>query len=486
MKLYFILAVLTLLTSQYLAASNQSIDLKRCHIENYAQEVFCGSHSVYEDRRSASGRKITINFAIIPSVTEAKELDPLVLLAGGPGQGGMSMGPFIKIAFSEINETRDIVLIDQRGMGTSHPLKCETPEATNFTMTDTEQAEYSRKLLLECLTSLDADVTKYNQDIANEDIHEILIGLGYDKVNLYGVSWGTRSALLYANQFPDQVRTVIMDGNAPLDNRVPLFADQDSDKAMKALFNDCRENVDCHKAFPSLEQDFNDILASFPEAGKAATIIDPTTGKSEDILLSKSNFANSILAILYVPEFSRLIPLVIEQAKDNSYQTLLGLSAAFGDPGIAIGAQLSILCSEDLPRITESEFNQDTDKGFLGNAFLNIFKNSCSVWPKVPLPAIYNQNLTSNIPTLLLSGEIDPVTPPRWGDKMAKYMTNSLHLIAANTGHNVAPKGCASKLMAQFINQGNLKDIDGSCLDKLKRPSFFIDASGPVRSITHD
>jgi len=486
MKLYFILAVLTLLTSQHFAASKEPLKLERCHIENYSQEVLCGSHTVFEDRVAASGRTIDIKFAVVPSVTDAKELDPLVILAGGPGQGGRAMAPFVNIAFSEVHENRDIILIDQRGMGDSNSLACAEPEINIFTMTEDEKAEFSRDYLKKCLANLDADVTKYNQDIANQDIHEIISGLGYDQVNLYGVSWGTRSALLYANQFPEQVRTVIMDGNAPLDNRVPLFSAQDSQRAMDALFKDCKKEQACNKAFPRLEQDFYDILASFPEAGKTATVIDATTGKSEEILLSLESFTNSIFGILYIPEFSRLIPIVIEQAKENNYQTLLGLSAAFGDPGISIGAQLSILCSEDLSRISDFEIEQANTKGFIGNSFINTFKNSCSVWPKTPLPAIYSQSLKSEIPTLILSGEIDPITPPYWGDKMTEYMTNSMHLVAANTGHNVAPKGCAADLMAQFISQGNLNDIDGSCLDALKRPTFFIDASGPTRSMNND
>jgi pimeloyl-ACP methyl ester carboxylesterase len=486
MKLYFILAVLTLLTSQHIAASKELIDLKKCHVENFSQEVLCGSHTVFEDRVAASGRTIDIQFAVIPSVTEAKELDPLVFFAGGPGQGGIAMAPFVNIAFSEVHENRDIILIDQRGMGDSNSLACEEPESNLFKMTEDEKAVFARGFLKECLSKLDADVTKYNQHIANQDIHEILIGLGYNKINLYGVSWGTRSALLYANQFPEQVRTIIMDGNAPLANRVPLFSAKDSQRALNALFEDCREDQACNKTFGTLEQDFKDVLASFPETGKQATVIDATTGKSEDILLSLESFTNSILGILYVPEFSRLIPLVIEQAKENKYHTLLGLTAAFGDAGISIGAQLSILCSEDLSRISDSEIEQANNEGFVGNSFINTFKNSCDVWPKAELPKIYNQPLISEIPTLILSGEIDPITPPHWGEKMTEHMTNSIHLIAANTGHNVAPKGCASDLMAQFINQGTLVDIDGSCLNDLKRPTFFIDGSGPTRSKNND
>jgi len=486
MRIYFILAIITLLTSQHLAVPMGTVELKHCHIKNYGQEVLCGKHTVYEDRTTASGRQIEIQFAIIPSVTEAKEADPLVIFAGGPGQGAMDMGRLSSIAFSEIHENRDVVLIDQRGMGNSHPLKCKEPEESALSLSEEELEILTRKILKECLTELDADVTKYTQDIANHDIHEILMALGYKKVNLYGVSWGTRSALLYANQFPDHVRSVIMDGNAPIENKVPLYATEDAEKSIQMLFSDCNIDTECHKAFPNLQQDFESVLAGFGEQGKETTINDPNTGKAETITLTRGMFVNALRNILYSPDLSRLIPIVIEQAKDNNYQALAALSTAFGDTGMAIGATLTILCSEELARVTETDIAIESSKGFVGGAFINNFKKSCDQWPKAPLPAIYHQTLTSDAPTLILSGDVDPVTPPRWGDKMAQSMTNSLHLVATNTGHNVAPKKCASKLMAQFVKQGNFDGIDGECLKELKRPSFFIDANGPARSVSND
>ena len=486
MKSFFLLTMMSLLNTPYLAVSMGNKTLNYCHIAKYSQEVLCGSHSVYEDRVAATGRQIEIQFAVIPSVTEAKELDPLVLLAGGPGQGARDMGAFVPMAFAEIHENRDVVLIDQRGMGASHPLSCEQPEDNILALSEAEQVLQTQKLLQQCLIDLDADVTKYTQDLANQDIHEILLALGYGKVNLYGVSWGTRSALLYANQFPEQVRTVIMDGNAPPDNKVSLYVNEDAEQSLQALFKDCNDNSECHKAFANLEQDFNDILISFGDTGKQVTVVDANTGKPQTFNLTRNIFVSALRGILYIPDFSRLVPIIIQQAKHNNYQTLAGLTAAFGDTGMAIGATLTILCSEELARISDTEIDNEQAKGFVGNAFINNIKISCNEWPKAPLPAIYNQPLTSEIPTLILSGAIDPVTPPKWGAKMADYMTNSRHLIAPNTGHNVAPKGCASKLMAQFVNQGNLEDIDASCLDEIKRPSFFIDTSGPARSLSHD
>ena len=485
MKVYIFLAISILLTSQYLATSKEKINLEFCHIANYGQEVKCGTYDVFEDRVAASGRKINIKFAVIPSVTEAKELDPLVFFAGGPGQAATDMGRFIKIAFSKINETRDVILIDQRGMGGSNGLDCEQPDELEdiISLSTLEQEKISRDLLTKCLAELDADVTKYTQDIANQDIHEILLELGYDRVNLYGVSWGTRSALLYANQFPDHVRSIIADGNAPIENKVSLYATADAESSLQALFKDCADNAECNKAYPELEQTFNTVLKTFGETGKATTINDPNSDKSLEFTMTRDLFVSALRNFLYSSDFSRIIPLIIKQAEANDFRALAALGAAFGDSaGMSIGATLTILCSEDFSRMDEAEITTEMNKGFVGDAFYKGFTNLCSVWPKAPLPAIYNQSLTSNVPSLILSGKIDPITPPRWGDIMAKSLTNSIHLVAPHTGHNVAPKGCTSDLMSQFVNQGNTENIDAECLNKITRPTFFVDASGPAGS----
>jgi len=481
-----IAAVLFLISPFLMAASTAKVvvgelELEYCHITGYRQEVLCGEYSVYEDRVAQQGREIDILFAVVPATAIEKQADPLVFFAGGPGQGARDLAVFVTLALQEIHENRDIILIDQRGMGSSHPLICEQDDEDFLLLNDAELARLNRENLQRCLLELDADVTKYTQDLANEDIHDILQALGYDRVNLYGGSWGTRSALLYTHQFPEQVRSVILDGSAPLENKVPLYANADAERALQALFRDCENDSHCQTSFPALEQDFDQVLEAFGENGYEVTLNDANSGEVTTFLLTRNSFVNAIRAILYSPQISRLIPIIIDQAKVKDFRALTGVLAALGgDSSIANGTQLSILCAEDYVRMSRQEITAESNKGFVGNAFIDIFANACSVWPQAPLPEIYSQDLSSQVPTLILSGAIDPVTPERWGNRMAELMTNSLHLVAANTGHNVAPMGCAPELMAQFVNQASVDDIDGSCLDELSRPSFFIDTNGPT------
>ncbi len=463
--------------------------LHACHLPNFSQEVLCGSHTVFEDRVKATGRTIQINFAVIPAISEVSESDPLVILPGGPGQAAMEMGPLVNLAFREINQNRDVVLIDQRGTGSSHPLQCELPApiAGEFQVGYTH--EEVRNFLRKCLETLDTDATLYTQDLANQDMHEVLITLGYNPVNIYGVSWGTRAAQIYSEQFPDHVRSMILDGNVPFENKIPLFASEDAERSLQLTFASCKTDPDCHAAFPNLENNLVKAIAVLGEKGKQITMNDPTSAQKTTFTVTKNQFVTTLREILYVPEFVRLLPIILNQASTGNYKAIAGVSSFFSSQlqgTVALGASLSILCSEDLSRITDRETTAMSQSGFVGSAMIDAYRNQCSVWPTASVPIAYSEFEPLNIPVLLLSGQVDPVTPPRWGDIMAKRYTNSLHLVASNTGHNVAPVPCTDKLMAKFVNSASLSTLDGTCLSEVQRRSFFTSPSGPGRSSTDD
>lgn len=480
MRYLALIAISALYLGTTQAASDDKIPLKYCHINNFSEEVLCGSYTVEENRQQPNGRTIDIKVAVLPAVSEAKEPDPYVLFAGGPGQGARAMGRYVQLAFRGVNETRDIVLIDQRGMGDSAPLTCEMPEVDLTSMDSEVMNEMYQEMIKDCANNLDADLTQYTQDIANQDIHEILVALGYDKVNLYGASWGTRSALLYANQYPDQVRTVTVDGTAPLSNKVPLYFTRDAEKTINLLLQDCRNDAGCSEAFADLDERFIEFMNNYPEDGIKTMLADPNTGKLTEVTISKDVVISAIRTILYSPVTTRMLPLAIEKMLDNDFRPLAGIMAAGGDAGMTLGATLTILCAEEYSRFTENDMAERAKDGFEAGTFARLMYESCQLWPKAPLPEIYTQTLEQQMPTLILSGSLDPVTPPYWGEEMKAHFPNSLHLIAPNTGHNVAPVGCADDLITEFVKTASFDGIDASCLDDIKRPTFFLNSSGPV------
>jgi pimeloyl-ACP methyl ester carboxylesterase len=483
MKVLWIVVALFFAVAASAAEPAAGIKLEACHIRNHSQEVLCGTHTVFENRSTAEGRQIELRFAVIPAIDETVEADPVVMFAGGPGQAALDMAPFATAVFARVNERRDLVLIDQRGMGSSHPLDCDIDDDAMLNLEIEEQERIARELLEGCLEQFDADVTRYTQDLANADIHEILQALGYARVNLFGVSWGTRSALLYAHQFPEQVRTLVLDGNLPLENKVPFNAAADAERALRELFADCSANADCDQAFPDLERDLIKALDLLGPAGKSITMDDPTSGEKQTFRLTRDRFGEALRAALYVPELSRVVPLIIQQAAHSDYRAVQGVSGyltAASEDGMTLGGTLAIFCSEELARMDSDSVEREAETMLLGHDLINSLTNACRVWPKAALPSIYNEDVRSDAPALLLSGELDPITPPRWGETMARALPNSLHLVATGTAHNVAPQGCAPELIHQFIEQGTLESLDGSCLGEITRPSFFTHASGPA------
>ena len=456
------------------------LSLEPCHLQGYRQEVECGSLEVFENRSASEGRKIEIQFAVLPAIDETSEPDPVVFFAGGPGQAALDVAPFVRAIFSEVNESRDLVLIDQRGMGSSAPLECEVPEDEAWLLTTEQRREMTREMLTQCLAELEADVTLYTQDLANQDAHQILTALGYEKVNLYGVSWGTRSALLYAHQFPQHVRTLILDGSLPIANAAPSYAAQDAERAMEALLEDCGADAHCSQAFPDLRADFDRVMERLGD-GLEISLPNPATGAPLTLLLTGQAFGDMLRSILYSAELSRLAPIIIDRAARGDFRPLMGVGGFAGAAAdtMTLGATLTIFCSEELARFTAEDLDRQKGPGLLGFQMVENLQTACEVWPKAPVPELYRQEIRVKAPALILSGDLDPITPPRWGERMVDHLPNSKHMVAPATGHNVGPQGCASELMRDFISSGSLDGIDGECLQEIKRPSFFVDLSGP-------
>lgn len=460
-----------------------ALTLEPCHIPRFRQEVQCGSLRVFENRSTRQGREIDIHVAVIAAVDGSSDLDPVVFFAGGPGQSAIEAAGFVRSVFSGVVEERDLVLIDQRGMGSSNPLDCEIPDDMAQDLPPDERDRVGRELLQSCLESLDADVTQYTQDIANQDIHDVLQALGYSQVNLYGVSWGTRSALLYAHRYPEQVRTVILDGMLPLDNPAPLYAAEDADRAMRLLIEDCAADPQCGRTYPDLENDLRRVMDYLGDKGQVISLPDPLTGEIDDFRLTRHNFGDLLRTALYSSELSRLAPLIVQRAAAGDYRPVIGLNGTVSSAAdtMTIGATLTIFCSEEFARMDADALLQEAElDSLLGRQMILNFSNGCEAWPRAPLPRIYQEPVSIQAPTLILSGNLDPITPPRWGETMDEALPNSLHVIAPATGHNVGPVGCGSDLIGRFIEQGTVQDLDTDCFEELTRPSFFIDLSGPA------
>ena len=238
----------------------------------------CGSLAVSEDPSNPQSRQIMLNVAVVPAIKRSPEPDPLVVLAGGPGQSAIEVFPAINSTLFRIHEKRDILLVDQRGTGESNPLRCLDPEED-----ETLEDEQAIAQLRDCPKKLEADLRFYTTDIAMQDLDRVRSALGYESINLYGVSYGTRAALTYLKMYPEHVRSVILD--AVVDPAFVLYRDaaRDGQAALELFFARCEADEACKSTFPSLKSQYESELQNLQAAPAEVTISHPVNGQPLEI-----------------------------------------------------------------------------------------------------------------------------------------------------------------------------------------------------------
>lgn len=441
----------------------------------------CGKLAVYENRASPTSRMIDLNIAIVPAASPEPATDPLFFLAGGPGQAATESYPQISFAFNQIHQSRDIVLVDQRGTGKSNPLTCSAPgpgsENSSNASSLTAWAE-------DCLKQLDGDPRYYTTSIAVQDLDQVRAALGYERINLYGVSYGTRVAQTYLQQFPDHVRAVILDGVVPQTEDLGLNVARNAQHAIDLIFQRCTEDSACQSSFPALNSEFTNLVGSLKIKSVSTNVVHPISGEIQTIEFTHEELANTIRLLSYTSETAALLPLQVHTAQKSADFSLLAaqylIVADQVDQGIANGLNYSVLCSEDVPFYTPAQADQANQGTYMGNLLTDQLFEICKVWPRGEIPADFKEPVRSNAPILMMSGEDDPVTPPSNAETAAKTLTNSLSLVARGQGHNVIYRSCLPLIAASFMDTATVQGLQAGCLQGLEPMPFFVNFSGPV------
>lgn len=479
-----------LATASLLAGCQAAVDasttrpvLERCHVPGVDAETRCGTYTVHEDREAGAGRTIDLRVVVVPAVRPDPEPDPVFFLAGGPGQAASEVIGVLMPAFRRVQQRRDLVFVDQRGTGSSNGLDCEAelePSLAEIFETEVDLDE-----TIECRDALTqrADLTKYTTPLAMDDLDDVRAWLGYDRINLYGASYGTRAGLVYARRHPESVRTLMLDGLAPTDMRLFLDFGPDGQRALDRTLADCEAEVaGCGEAFPNVRAELAGLLARDAET-PPAEVAHPRTGAAEDVPLAGPALAGAIRGALYQPHLAALLPLAIHEAAQDRWEPFIALTAAVGgstSDGMSMGMMLSVACAEDQPRFTDADRAAAATNSFLGDTLVDTLDAWCGEWPTASVPDGYNAPVAFDGPALLLSGDLDPVTPPSWGVRAGQHLPQSLHVVAPGSGHNVAMHGCIPSLIADFVEAGSAADLDVTCAADIQRPPFFVDFAGPA------
>ena len=440
-------------------------------------EAQCGHFEVPEDRSQPNGRKIMLNIAWLePTESGEKQPDPVFFLAGGPGQSAVETFPGLNPVFKEVRKQRHVILIDQRGTGKSNLLSCKSEQ--DDTHTPTPELMQAQAQACAATLSNKADLRFYTTTDAVADLDAVRQAIGAAQVNLVGVSYGTRVAQQYAMRHPQATRSVVLDSVVPNTLGLGNIFARNLDDALALQFGLCSKDPVCKNTLGDPRSELDTLLTTLRAAPVTVRYRDATTGEWQQGELRADAVAGLVRMYAYMPLASGLLPKLIHEANAGHYEGLMALTkmmAGSMEDAMAMGMQLSVVCSED----SDSMVARSEDAGtVLGNLMPKGMAEMCKVWPKGKLPADFHQPLRTPVPALVLEGEFDPVTPPRYGKDVVKTLPNGRLFVLRGQGHNVMGAGCMPKLFAQFIEKTDPKALDGACLEKLNYVPPFTSFNG--------
>jgi pimeloyl-ACP methyl ester carboxylesterase len=478
--LVIVLGLLAVCASACQRASQGAVDrLHPCQIAEGPPDAYCGTYRVFENRAASSGRQIDLKIVVAPALRRDPRPDPLFIFEGGPGGGAATLADQRIPMFRRFQTDRDVVLIDQRGTGDSNPLDCAADDPDDEDLSSVD--EYPVQRFRTCLEKLHADARFYTTSIAMDDIDDVRRYLGYDQINLWGGSYGTRAALVYLKQHEAAVRAAVLDGVAPTDMRLPLYMARDGQRALDRMLDDCEHDTSgCAKAYPDLRKTVDQLWTQLSSKPRVS-FVHPRTGKPMSVTVSQRLIASIVFQSLYTPEVTALLPQLLTDAAHGNYQGIFALAYSTDLPKGAMseGLFLSVTCAEDMPRISAEDIARETAGRFVGTAMFDTRMKPCEFWPKGAVADDYYKPVTSSRPVLLFSGEDDPVTPPVWGEHVAGSLPNSLHVIVPGSGHIALMRGCVRDLVATFLDTASVAGLDVACVKTLDRPPFFTSYTGP-------
>lgn len=477
------LALLVLCTG----AGAQPLDLEECRISAGpgfgSIKARCGTLMRPVNPADPASPEIELRVAVVPALNLSPENDPIVPIAGGPGQGSVEFYAAMEGAFEPLRRNRDILLVDQRGTGASARMDCPIDDdailfETEFSLDDTIE------FIDDCLDGLPHDPRYFTTSVAVTDLEAVRKALGYSALNLYGVSYGTRVAQHFARRYPDSTRTVVIDGVVPPQIALGPEIATESQKAVDNILARCIEETACNERFPDIEATFARIVAQLRQAPVEITVPHPNTGRMEQITFGEGQFAGAVRLLAYNPTSIALLPLFIDEAGKGNWAPLgaqFMMTALAMSDALALGMHNAVMCTEDLPFLDQTTIDFDgIEASYMGSFQLETLEAICAIWPAGPIDAEFKVPVASDLPFLLLSGDADPITPPRYAKMAMVDLTNKEHLVGRHQGHGQIAVGCTSRVVADFVDAADPNDLDTDCMERNFVMPFFLDFSGPA------
>ena len=437
--------------------------LEPCSLPGVAREALCGRFEVPENRATREGRKIALNVFVLPASSKQPLPDPLFVLEGGPGASVVTAAAAYVPFFQPLLERRDLVLVDQRGTGESGALRCKLTGAG----VDVGEVEGCRDAV-----TADADPIHYITPHAIDDLDEVRAWLGYERINLFGGSYGSRSVLTYLRRHGASVRAAITMATYPHDKNAVLEAAPIAQRALDGLLELCAADERCSAAFPDLAGDLARVMKRLNEKGPVGT---------GDDQITRGDFGAALRLMLFFPAFSAQVPNIIHSAAEDDfepYRFVMGMMRMQMGGWISMGTLLTILCSEDLSRIESADAIDKAARGTdIGPEWGRALSRACAVWPRTPLPEDYHKPVRSEVPVLMLHGRLDPSMAPDWSRHAAKTLPHSLVVEVPEGVHSfigMSNPQCLQGIVVKFVDTASVDGLETDCVATMKHPAFII------------
>jgi pimeloyl-ACP methyl ester carboxylesterase len=471
------------LTAAVLSTSGSHLSLDACSLPGLTGESRCGTYEVFEDRAANSGRTIKLKIVVLKALGKSPAPDAIFVLHGGPGAAATDL---LGLAFGGLLEPsrqdHDLVFIDQRGTGGSGALMCDVGDNPQDLATFFGDI-LPRDKVRACRQKLEsiADLRLYTTPIAMDDLDEVRAALGYDKIDLVGLSYGSFAAQIYMRRHPDHVRSAFLVGVATPDIKQPLLFPRSAQHAMDMLFTDCAADGLCHSSFPNLQKEFDAVLARFDQGPLTMDLINPATRKKERVKVARSSFVEHIRLVMYSTLTQRFVPLIIHRAFANDYLPFEEMAVRQNPgSGIARGMYFTVTCSEGVRFITDLDVVKETQGTFVGPERVKRHIEACRDWPKGDIPRSYIDPIKSDIPVLMISGEVDGASPTWYGERAVRFLPNGRQLKIRYLGHQ-SNGPCLRDIFQNFITAGSAKGLDTSCAEAIRRPPFATELPPQLR-----
>ncbi len=448
------------------------------------QQVTCGYVTVPENRNVNNGRKVKLAVAIFKAqqYQNTPDPDPVLRLDGGPG--GPSLDDWAHYVTTENYDTlifnHDLIMFDQRGTGYSTPsLKCPELISLQYPSSGGSQqtAEQAARTCHDRLVAQGIDLNGYNSLQNAADVRDLIHALGYQQMTLYGVSYGTRLALTVMHLYPSVVHASVLDSVYPT-NHNRSDVPSDAQRVFQVLFQGCAKDASCNAKYPNLERVFYTQVDTLNAHPISFNTVDPMTNHHYTVSFSGDDLVGWLFSTFYVTPFIPLLPQTIYQIREHNYSQLSSLYGyVMFDDTFSHGLFYSTTCSEDWHFLTKQDITRSVQgiRPQIASVFGAMEQQEydiCQFWNVQAVPIAQKLPVTSSLPTLVLSGEYDPITPPSNGQEVTHHLSHSYYFLFPGQGHGQEySSDCSNQIISAFEDHPD-QQPSGACISQMTEPTF--------------